>query len=322
MPKRDLAPTAEELEIQSKLKDKGLGGLETSDGSNDNEILEEESDEEIVVEEEEEEVAEVDEDDSSQMSESEIQARESGWKPQDEWDGNPDEWVSYREFNHRGELLKKIHNQNRQLKYLDDVVVNLAKQQKKIFDAGYDKAKRELKTALREANKEGDDATADALEERLEQLETQRQEDVKVLNVEETKQPVVVAPEFESWVKRNDWFIKDAALRSYAEQVGIAHAQKNPQKTNVEIYQYVTDEIKKRFPEKFGTVMKPLKKKVGSPVLGSDDLTSGKRSGDKQTVRVSLTPEEKAVGRALVEKGIYKNINEYATELKKFGVKG
>src|SRR3990167_8609601 len=325
MPKRDLAPTAEELEIQSKLKDKGLGGLETSDGSNDNEILEEESDEEIVVEEEEGEFAEVDEDDSSQMSESEIQARESGWKPQDECDGNPDEWVSYREFNHRGELLKKIHNQNRQLKYLDDVVVNLAKQQKKIFDAGYDKAKRELKTALREANKEGDDATADALEERLEQLEEQRQADLKVIPVQESQAVVEQqpAPEFISWVKRNDWFIKNSALRSYAENIGLSHAQLNPQKTNVEIYQYVTDEVKKRFPEEFGTVMKiPLKKKPGSPVVGSSDLTSGKGRGPSGgTVRVSLSAEEKTVGRMLVDKGEYKNLNEYAADLKKFGVK-
>ena len=317
-----MAQTPEELAIAAKLKEKGL---DTS-GESDEEILEEGDEviEEVVVEEEEEaDEVEIDADDS-QMSEDEVQAREAGWKPQDEWDGNPDEWVSYREFNHRGELLKKIHNQNRQLKYLDDVVVNLAKQQKKIFDAGYDKAKRELKTALREANKEGDDATADAIEERLEQLEEQRQADTKVLTVDETKKEPTIAPEFESWVSRNPWFIKKPALRSYAEQIGLAHAADNPQKTNVQIYQYVTDEVKKRFPEEFGTVMKtPLKKQTGSPVVGSDDLTATKRGdGSQKTMRVALTSEEKAVGRTLVEKGIYKNMNEYATDLKKFGVKG
>ena len=309
-------PTAEEAAILKQVKDKGLPVEETQDeevveegeeGSEDLgyevEVVEEESEVEEVVEDEEPE----------EMSESERSARESGWKPKDEWDGDPEEWVSAGEFNRRGELLRKIHNQNRQLKQLDDVVTTLAKQQKQIFEAGYAKAERELKSQLREANKEGDDATAEAIEERMEALKKQREEDIKAVDVKVAPQQAAVAPEFESWVQRNQWFIKDPALRAYAEKVGIAHAEKNPAKSNSEIYQYVTDEVKKRFPEEFG--MTAPKKKTGSPVL------SGGPSGPSQTVRVALTQEEKAVGRALVEKGIYKNMNEYATDLKKFGVK-
>ena len=125
---------------------------------------------EIVEEEPEEEASEGTED--AETSPDEEAAMQSGWRPKDEWDGDPDEWVSAREFNRRGELMRKIHNQNRQIKQLDSVVNTLANQQKKIFGAGYEKAKRELKSQLREANKEGDDATAEAIEERLEQLET------------------------------------------------------------------------------------------------------------------------------------------------------
>ena len=307
-------PTAEEAAILQKVKAKGLP---VEEETQDEEVVEEGSEdtEELVevIEEESEEV-EVEETESEEMSESERQARESGWKPKDEWEGDPDEWVSSGEFNRRGELLRKIHNQNRQLKQLDDVVTTLAKQQKQIFEAGYAKAERELKSQLREANKEGDDATAEAIEERMEALKKQREEDLKAVDVKVTPSQPQVAPEFEGWVQRNQWFIKNPALRAYAENIGIAHAEKNKEKSNSEIYQYVTDEVKKRFPEEFGMTTTP-KKKVGSPVL------SGGTSGASQTVRVALTQEEKAVGRALVEKGIYKNMNEYATDLKKFGVK-
>ena len=324
-----MAKTPEELAIDAKLKDKGLNVEDTDNDEEDTEEGEEDVEEVVVEDEEDGEEVEVEDSDSdtddAEWSEEESQALESGWKPQDKWEGDPDEWVTAKQFNRNGEYLRKIHNQNRKLKQLDEVVGSLAKQQKKIFDAGYDKAKRELRSALREANKEGDDATAEALENRMEQLEAQRQADLKVIPVQESQasteqQP---APEFISWVKRNDWFIKNSALRSYAENIGLSHAQLNPQKTNVEIYQYVTDEVKKRFPEEFGTVMKtPLKKKPGSPVVGSGDLTSGKGRGPSGgTVRVSLSAEEKTVGRMLVDKGEYKNLNEYAADLKKFGVK-
>jgi hypothetical protein len=126
-----------------------------------------------------------------------------------------------------------------------------------------------------------------------------------------------VAPEFEQWVQNNKWFITKPELRAYAEHVGMAHASKNPQKTNTEIYQYVTQEVKKHFPEEFGTMAKAQKR--GSPVLSGGQLV--RSSAPAHQGRVALSAEEKAVGRALVAKGIYKNINEYATELKKFGVK-
>jgi hypothetical protein len=323
--------TAEQVAIEAKLKDKGL----PTDGESNEETVEEgqEGSEEVVVEVEEEGAEEVEIQEEAQEpahSENELQAMQSGWMPLDEWEaaGNdPDEWVSAKQFNRNGEYLRKIHNQTRQIKKLDDVVTTLAKQQKKIFDAGYSKAKRDLKSQLREAIKEGDDATADHIEERLEALETQRVEDSKTLEVTETpdvkdtKQEV--APEFASWVDRNQWFVKHPEMRAYGEVVGLQYAQKNPEKSNVEVYQYVTETVKKKFPEKFGATMKKVVKKQGSPVEGSDGLNGGnQRSSNGPVVKVSLTAEEKQVGRTLIARGLYKNLNEYATELKKLGVKG
>ena len=276
-------------------------------------VVEDEVEEVEIVEEE----PEVDESEGNDPDPDAEIAQQSGWRPKDEWDGDPDEWVSAREFNRRGELMRKIHNQNRQIKQLDGVVNTLANQQKKIFGAGYEKAKRELKSQLREANKEGDDATAEVIEERLEQLETAAQQDARALNVQPT-QPQV-APEFEPWVNRNTWFKDRPEMRAYAEVIGLRYAQDNPDATNNQVYEHITKEVKTRFPERFGTVKKQSSGRPGSPVESGDNLTSNR--GGPTVSRVSLTAEEKDVGRTLVKRGLYKNMNEYAADLKKYGVK-
>ena len=272
--------------------------------------------EEVEIVEEKEEK----EDTGEEASESELQARDAGWRPKDEWDGAAEDWVSADEFNRRGELLRKIHNQNRQIKQLDGVVTTLAKQQTKIFDTGYDKAKRELRSRLREATKEGDDATADVIEERLEQLETQKAADTRELTP--VPQQAQVVPEFAGWVARNDWFVKHPEMRAYAEVIGMRHAQENINLSNTDVYDYVTKQVRTKFPERFGMTTKKVAAKVGSPVESSGDVNSGHRRDDGSGVtRVVLNAEEKAVGRALISTGIYKNMNEYAADLKKYGAK-
>ena len=280
--------------------------------------------EQVVVEDElveeveivEDEPGDVESDESDQSDPDAEAAMQSGWRPKDEWDGDPEEWVSAREFNRRGELMRKIHNQNRQIKQLDSVVNTLANQQKKIYGAGYEKAKRELKSQLREATKEGDDASAEVIEQRLEQLEQVAKQDAAALTVPPS-QPAV-APEFEPWVNRNSWFKDRPEMRAYAEVIGLRYAQDNPDATNNQVYEHITKEVKTRFPERFGTVKKQSSGRPGSPVESGDNLTSN-RGGP--VARVSLTSEEKEVGRTLVKRGLYKNMNEYASDLKKFGVK-
>jgi hypothetical protein len=189
-------PTPEEAAIAAKLKSKGLPTDEAPEEIEETEVPLEEVGEEFEVEEEviESEEAEEVEESSDEMSEDERAARDAGWRPEGEWDGEPKDWVSYREFNRRGELLRKIHNQNRTIKQLDSVVTNLAKQQQKIFAAGYDKARRELRAEYREAVREGDNAAAEALEAQMTALETQRQQDAAALNVQVAPQQPPVAP--------------------------------------------------------------------------------------------------------------------------------
>ena len=303
--------------IKEEIKDKGISvdeKDESKEEKEEDEVLEEEIEEEGS--EEEEQVSE------SEFTEEEIQAQESGWRPKDDWDGDPDEWVTARQFLRNGEFLKRIHNQNRKLKQLEGVVDTMAKQHRKMFDSGYEKAKREIKAGLRQAIHDGDENAADAYEERLEQLETAKDQEVQKLpkvepDTEQSKNQI--PPEFVSWVKRNDWFTKYPEMRAYAEMIGVQYAQNNPEYTNVEVYSYVTDETRKRFPERFGiTMKKQSNRKVATRVEGAGDSANKRVSPG---TKLSLTQEEREVGRTLVKRGLYKSMSEYAVDLNKLGVK-
>lgn len=246
----------------------------------------------------------------------EKEARRAGWKPKDDFDGDPDEWVTARQFVRNGEYLKKIHNSNRKIKKLEDTIGALANQHKKIFDAGYEKAKRELKSQYRQALKEGDDSVAEQVEEQLDALDKKYKEEVKTYDVAKPDPAQNnVHPDFANWVKDNDWFIKEPTMRAHAEIVGVAYAQENEGISNVEVYDYVTKEMKKRYPEKFPTT----EHKRERPNTVEQD-TPVRRRGNQG--RIELSDEQMTVGRTLVKQKVYKNIEEYTTELKKSGVLG
>ena len=46
----------------------------------------------------------------------ELQAREQGWKPKEEYEGDPEKWRPAKEFVERGELFGKIDTMGKELK--------------------------------------------------------------------------------------------------------------------------------------------------------------------------------------------------------------
>ena len=64
------------------------------------------------------EVEEVEEEEpleAVEPSDEETVARAAGWRPKEEFDGDPNQWVDAGEFNRRAPLFEKINNQNKEL---------------------------------------------------------------------------------------------------------------------------------------------------------------------------------------------------------------
>ena len=296
-----------EQEVQEKLK---AGGIE-------------------IKEEKEEQKQEEQEEEIIQETVTEKSARTGGWKPKEEFDGDPEEWVTAKEFLRRGEYFNKIHNQNRKIKQLENALETMAGHHKRVFESAYNKAKSDLKRQRAQAIDDGDGQAVEVIEDHMEQLETKYQEeskhlDIKIQEEEETQQKSqqqsnTPNPDFVRWVADNNWFYTDTPLRAFAEQVGVQHAVSNPGISNAEIYDYVTQQVKEHFPEKFGS--KKEKPSIRKATVVEGDTNTRRTRTPQNNSNAELTFEEEHVARTLIERGLYKDKAEYVAELKKAGLK-
>lgn len=269
---------------------------------------------------------------NEQMHYSEIEqaAIEQGWRPKNEFSGDMTDWVDAKTFLRQGELLKTIHNQNRKLKKMEGVVGTMAKQQKKMFDAGYAKAKKELRERHRQAVRAEDDQTAEALEEQMDQLDARKAQVDRAAAAEAAQAQIEAKapnPDFVAWVDRNQWFARHPAMKAYAEEQGFKFARENKGVSNSEVWAHVERVVKQKFPERFPDYdpeedeveVRPRRTTRKSSAVEGD--TTVRTRGTRSVDRIELTPEEKTVARMLVKGGHYSSVEEYAKELKKFGVK-
>src|SRR3989304_9039191 len=78
----------------------------------------------------------------------EEQATKDGWMPLEKWEAsgnNPKDHRSAREFNDRGELLRKISEQNKYIQRVNQGVETLKTHHSRVFESAHKKAMEDLK---------------------------------------------------------------------------------------------------------------------------------------------------------------------------------
>ena len=120
-----------------------------------------------------------------------------------------------------------------------------------------------------------------------------------------------VKPQAESatliaWKEDNPWFDKDAELRAEAVQIGVGYiAAHNGRKSEDEVLAYVTDRVKKIFPEKFATTR--TKESVDSKVETNGGTNRPNIGGKKSKLSISdLSDEERRVMNTFIKRGALK----------------
>ena len=258
------------------------------------------------VEEVEEVVAEV------VLSPTETTAREQGWVSKEEWvaDGkDEDAWRPAKEFVDRGELYKSIHSTKRELKQTQAALGALQKHHAYVFEKAQKAALEELKREKRIAIKNEDFQKLEEVEESIEELtEQQKTEALEFQKEQQTVQTQPdVHPDFAAWQSDNAWYTKDDELRDYADFKGIRYTQNNPGIAPQKVLEYVTKEVKKQFPEKFGQ-----KKAAPNAVLPVN-----KNNPSRKVVQDDdLTETELEIMKELVDSGVLTE-KQYRAELKK-----
>lgn len=216
-------------------------------------------------------------------------ARADGWKPKDEWTGDPNEWRSAKEFVDRKSLFDKIDS-------LKSTIHELKRDYKNVFDkvsqterAKYEAEIAQLRAERKQAAKVGD---------------TERVVEISEILEKATPPAPVQAngpdPVFEQWVKENPWYNSKTNLREDADDFGIAYKTKNPNATFQQVLDHVTRKVKELHKDEFAP-KKPTPAAVESGTGVQKVKTSGLRESD-------LSEMERDVMNTMIKRKIYGNI--------------
>lgn len=241
---------------------------------------------------------EVDAEDAPQERDFEAEAKELGWVPKEEFRGPEDKWSDAEEYVRRGEeilpivrannkkLIEKTQKQEAELAEMRKTLDEFKGWRTQTEKRAYEQAMKNIESRQRQAVEEQD---VEAFEEAVKDKES------LVTRTTEAQEPQP-DPVAAAWTKENDWFNTDPVMQQFA----IAHhgqlLKEKPGLSLSENLEEVTEEVRRRFPEKFGN---PRREKPNRVEGGG---TPSGRSGKKGYA--DLPPEAKAACDRFVKQGL------------------
>ena len=250
-------------------------------------------------------------------TETETKARDMGWRPKDEWEGDDSGWMDYEPFIERQDKRRAVANEefkaeNEKLRAdLAAVKAEQAETRQTIEDfKGWQtkaeeritkKAMKDLQAQQRAAVESGDTETFDAASKEIGDLVTEAQKPV------EKRQPTADdIPAYKDWHVKNAWYLEDVELTAYADSISSAVGRKGRfNTTEPAYYDAIADEVKKKFPDKFENPNR--KRATGVEETGGTKAKKGKGAAD-------LPAEVRTTGMRFVKQKLFKNIDEYAKD--------
>lgn len=218
--------------------------------------------------------------DTENTEPAEDKARKMGWRPQEDFKGDPERWVDAETFVKNGEeRLPLLKDNNRKLEQkianMEKTFQEFSEYHKKTIEETskreYDKAKRELKAQQRQAVEEGDTETFDRIEQEIAAIP--KPEAPKP----ETPQQQNADPVVTDWIQENKWFDKDQTLRHFAISIENFLTTAYPGMDQSEVLKEVKDRTQQEFPEKFGN---PKRTAPGAVYSGNEPppVKAGKKT--------------------------------------------
>lgn len=228
-------------------------------------------------------------------------ARDQGWLPKEEYQGDPEKWKPAKEFVERGELFGKIDHLGRELKETKKALKMLQEHHTKVKEVEYKRAVDELKALQKKHLEEGNSDGYLEASELLTDLKAE-QKAREVAAETATPQP---DPRFLSWVETNKWYQKDADMRKFADVVGLEYAQANPGLDPEEVLEFVAKKVRQTFSQRF---VNPNRNKPSAVEGAGNNAPKSKSSFE-------LTDDERRVMNTFVRTGVMK-ADDYIAQVK------
>lgn len=233
----------------------------------------------------------------------EERAREQGWVPREEWHGDKAAWRPADVFIDRGELLGKIKSQSTELRELKSMVGYVTEQNRKLYEAGYEKAIADLEAQRDAAAEAGESKTVREIDKAIRSHEKALEEAKQPVRPSTNAAAVAAEERFESWKNKNRWYGDDSVMQDWANGAAVRYKTNvNPNASDSDIYGYLSEEVKKKFPDKF-------KQRVGAPSPDGKSARSGGsppdrdgNSADFDKLLSTLSEEEADIARNMVKR--------------------
>ena len=264
---------------------------------------------------------------ASNMTDHEQRASEKGWVPENEWEGDPNQWRPAKEFLDRGELMDRISSQSRQIeKYNSEVsemktaMKELANHNKKIAEQEYKKAMADLKSQKVQALDSMDHTAVADIDEQISDLKQSKKEAEEEAVQESSQQDSNTPhPDFLNWVEQNTWYQNDIVLQGAADAIAKQYMSKNPgvESNPAEVLRYVTEQVTNEFPDRFGN---KTKRRPSATTESSTTGTTRTKGKTKYSMK-DLTPEQKSIAKRFASTGIMTE-QDYVDQLAELGELG
>lgn len=234
------------------------------------------------------------------------EARETGWRPKEEWTGKPDNWKDAKTWVENTDLPTRIRNEVR-AEY-EGRFANLEKMSKKaqtVIKQGYESQIADLKAGRSEAIKKADEKLVERYDDAIEKA--------KEAAKDEGESPIE-ADVNAAFKKRNPWYGDDDDLTAMAilesnaivQAYGLKHGKAMPDDLMLEA---VERKVKASADYKAKYEKKPS-------ANGHADVDGGSESpgaaSKPNSMFAKLPPEAKAQCAKDVKAGVYKNNEAWA----------
>jgi len=228
-------------------------------------------------------------------------ATAAGWKPLDQFEGDPEQWIDAKEFISRAPLYEKNHKLKKEISELKATIHEVKGHISKVSEAAYNKAVADLTTQRDEAIDNGDRDSVKAIDKALKEVES-------------IKAPASVHPAIADWEKEHgEWFYADKEITAFGMALANGHLSTHPNDFDGAM-EKMDKALRKAFPEKYE---KPQDKRKDPPAV-----EGGKRGDGKKTFSKSdLDDEQRKVMNKFVRQGIMSE-EEYIKELADSGIIG
>lgn len=262
----------------------------------------------------------------------EARARAMGWRPQEEFNGDPNKWKPAEDFVAKGENDLPVLRENlrRMTTTVTDLQARLARQDQD-FKSTISRVEKMSETALQRQRQQLDDAWSNAMRnatangdvDQYDRLEAGKRSaidafDRQISEVKAAPPPPTpeVAPaeetaeqkaKIEGWMSRNPWYKTDPELNQIATSYSGYLTSQKPGMTLDENLKETEQWVRKRYADKFGTPASepPAVEGGGSRMTAS--ASRGKGWND-------LPGDARAQGAKFIKEGLFKDQNDYAKE--------